>query len=887
MLLAIPISLAGVRTVNDIRNRAAEDILLDFDTDFSSPTAQSVYPGTPYTLEVSLTGDLAPIATVSLGCDTNTCSDVCDGAEHNPPEGLQFNSETNTLFWNRQAVQRIGESWNVTLSATAPSPDNPDNTICVLKTLTLMYQERTENVPPTCTLFLPGKHSTITAGSSTPLKLEARDTDGGISKAVLTVSDENGILEEREWEDETAPQTLFLSKESDPELSFTPQTPGTFYYSAEVTDNEGTSTLCSTEGGSDGPEINIVIPGENGSPVYKTDPYTQSSPGTSLNIGQSYTYIVEAEDPNGDSMDYFIVNNTGWLTFTVNSNEPGKFKGTFTGTPTAAGSYTAGIALHDGAHNHYSTQLWVINVNYPENDVPSVKVTLPPVGTSVEHGQTMRIEWEATDRNLITKFDVYLSTDPQNASASIPLSLGLGYNYNAYLWNVGSTPPGYYYIIVKATDNQTPPATGAGISAAFGISVPAEGVPPVQPVVTGHPTISNLRPGDRSEIEETNPFISADLSAADNATVKKDSIVVRVDDIDVTDLISTEGEDQQTASFMYKPEEPLGLGTHRINVTFEDSSNQTASKSWTFTIVVGEEEEEEEEEPADTISLFGFEIPRRIAVIIGIGIVLLIIALAIPWLFYAAWKGPKEEELPFEPYTPPAPRATGSSILQVKPPIYGNVSGVPGQPVHPTFSQESLSSSHPGSTSLPSEKPSTVPFTDHTITRKENSPVGLPSFRSSGFEERIDSSPIHSESSSPAPFQPPQTPPTNKETNWAQDRTENTAEAQDMQDSADNTEVVETEEDDAYQKLQEALKNISQEEQESSLLPENQENAPPVEPPTSAIQGEKATDNAPPSGIQNENPTSPPTDTPTTTTATQEPQLKPFKPPLTPSDLSR
>jgi hypothetical protein len=644
MILAIPISLVGLQTVNDIRNRAGVETQLDFATDFSSPGITQVLRNIPYQQTLELTGDLAPIATISLGCDPSACGTSCPETTQNPPAGFTLAADGKTLFWEDPISDAITNSWPITVTATSPSPDNPDVFICAVHTFTLEYSSAHNNVSPSCTLLPSPSSGTLPTGIETPLRLEASDPDGGIMEVTATLSNNSGIVESKEWTPDNSPKQVFLDTHSTPSLSFIAQTTGTHTFSAEVTDTEGATSQCEVQGDQ---QINVVIPGENGSPVFTSDPYTQSTPGTALNIGQSYSYTLEANDPDSDTIDYFVINNTGWLTFTVNSTDSGSFRGTFSGTPTAAGSYTAGIALNDGTHNHYSTQLWVINVNYPENDVPVVSITLPPSGTSINNDETMRIEWQATDRNLIERFDVFLTTDPQNASAMIPLVTGLGYNYNSYLWDVGSTPPGYYYVVVHATDNQSPPATGIGISPSFGISVSAQNIPPVQPVVTGHPTITHLTPSDKGEIEKTDPLISADLTAADNATIASDTITIKLDDTDISDLITLQGKDADSGSFMYQPASPLGMGAHRVSVLFEDSSGQTASKTWTFTIVEQQESEDDQEQDtgdSETISLLGFEIPKRIAIIVGVGVVLLIIALAIPWLFYAAWKGAREEE---------------------------------------------------------------------------------------------------------------------------------------------------------------------------------------------------------------------------------------------------
>jgi len=324
MVLAVPISLVGLNSVNDIRNRASEETpLLAFSNDFSSAELTSTYRGIPYSQTLNLTGDLSSIATLSLGCDTVICGTGCPTSPHTPPAGLILGNDGKTLYWENPVSEGETQSWPITVTATSPSPEDPSTTICVSDSFVLNYFEERSNQPPTCTLYPPAQPDTIPSGFAAALRLEARDLDGGIAEATVSFSTEGSVVETRTWTLDDLPTTLFLNKDSSPALVFIPQSAGTYTYAAEVTDSSGATSECEVYGNAG---INVVIPGENGSPVFTSDPYTQSTPGTSLNIGQSYSFTLEANDPDGDSIDYFVVNNTNWLTFTVNDTAPGTFR---------------------------------------------------------------------------------------------------------------------------------------------------------------------------------------------------------------------------------------------------------------------------------------------------------------------------------------------------------------------------------------------------------------------------------------------------------------------------------------------------------------------------------------------------------------------------------
>ncbi|NLE06752.1 MAG: hypothetical protein GX638_18375, partial [Crenarchaeota archaeon] len=620
LLLALPISLIGVNQVNDIRNRAQEEHpLIAIGSNLSEDMYTNAFPGIPYLQEIDVTGEFSLIATIILGCDTTLCGDICNVSAHTPPDGFGLASDGKTIYWENPSPQDGKTSWPITVSAIVPNndPQSKEKYICAAKTFTLSLSEEPPEIPPTCSLHSPKSLGSVPIGSSPSLVLEGADFDSGIAKAEVKLTQENGNTVTYEWEFPENPKTLLLNKDTAPELATTPDNTGIYTISSMVTDSDGITTECESYTDS---HLNIVIPGDNGSPVFTSDPYTDSHPGTNVEVGSSYTYTVEAEDPNGDSIDYYIINNTGWLTFTLNSSDNGKFKGTFSGTPTAPGSYTAVIALNDGFHNHYSVQLWVINVNSLENDTPIVTITSPSGSDIIRQNQETTVQWSVTDNNLITRFDVYITSDPTQRSAWTPLISELGYNYNSYTWNTGNIPVGTYYVVVQATDNQEPAAIGTSVSEAFAI-----GSDPTQPgstdlepetelpdITNTYPLISNITPADKSEIEDTKPLISAELTASDGETINTGSVRLIFDDEDISGLSTLNRGDEPKGSIVYKPGLPLPLGSHKVTLTFEDSAGKTTTKQWTFTIT-GETEDDTEEEDNDIVTIFGVNLPKRTA----------------------------------------------------------------------------------------------------------------------------------------------------------------------------------------------------------------------------------------------------------------------------------
>lgn len=689
LLLAIPIGVVGTQTIQDFRNRAEYNPNLHFENNFESESITKSYIGIPYEVDLKLAGDQADNAEISLGCDEYKCGKKCQNIENNPPEGLDLSDDLSSIIWTNPQKQYGKSSWDLTISAVAEVDENTYE--CSVESYTLTTEEKTSNDPPQCEILFSNKNlDKIPQDFEASFILQGIDLDDGISEASVILSQDGKKVDELKW-DFNNENYVVINKDNDPSLSYVFDQLGSYSISAKMKDASGQSSTCVDSN----KQINIVIPGDNGSPEFTTNPYTQSSPGTSIKVGTQYSYTVEAKDNENDDLDYFIINETGWLSFALNRNENGEFKGTFSGTPSEPGSYTGVIAINDGLHRHYSTQIWVINVDSEANDTPKVNVVLPGAGAVIPQSTSTKIQWDATDSNLIQRFDVYLATNPANESTWHPLAIDLGYNFDSYIWNVGATAPGTYYIVVKATDNQTPAATGIGVSGSFVVSEGGTAQPGQQQqtptddttIPENYPQVKNLRPKDKSKTEERKPLISADISASQDSTIKKGSVQIKLDDNDITESAEIRGEDKAEGSVIYTPQESLNKGNHKVSISFKDNSDKVAQKNWTFEIT---EEKEEEEETQDYITIFGLKIPKRVALIIGIGLALLILAVMIPWLFYAAWKRSVDEDsddfgslgtVSSSPSIPPPSPPSETTPMVMEPSSSFESTGIRTQPV--------------------------------------------------------------------------------------------------------------------------------------------------------------------------------------------------------------
>ncbi len=365
--IAIPATVLGTQKIQDIRNQAAEEeTAIDFATDFNADSVIKAYSGVRYEKTIQLKGYNAKNSTMYLGCDPEKCGTLCNLELHNPPYGLTIGRDSRTVIWDDPKETGGRDSWDITLTAVAPKINDRDEFDCAIQRYTLSLSEKTKNIQPSCSIS-PVQYSLnyIPQNYNQGLILEGQDIDGGIESARVEVIAQNGQTETKAWQFD-GDSSIVINKESSPALLFNMNNLGSYDVNAYVTDTDGIEVECSQDRNI---ELTIVIPGDNGSPEFQTDPYTDSTPDVSIDVGESYRYQAEASDPNSDAIDYFVINDTGWVNFTVTENEPGYFEGLFTGTPSQRGAYTLVLSLNDGYHNHYSTQIWVVDVgNYGTPD---------------------------------------------------------------------------------------------------------------------------------------------------------------------------------------------------------------------------------------------------------------------------------------------------------------------------------------------------------------------------------------------------------------------------------------------------------------------------------------------------------------------------------------
>jgi hypothetical protein len=419
---------------------------------------------------------------------------------------------------------------------------------------------------------------------------------------------------------------------------FTPQTSGKATLSGILTKIGGGSVACQITSpyGIKGLE---VVP-NNRAPEFTSKP-SESIPSQNLETNDRYEYTLVATDEDGDRINYSysFTPRADWLKPTViEDGSGGKLTIKFSGTSDKPASYLANVFIHDGYSQNLRSQSWVINVSPSENDIPIVTIIDPATSLRIDKGTNFKTSWETTDLNHIIGYELFVTNNPANEDTWIAIDQDIPYDKTSYNISTSGLNSGTYKVIVKATDNQDPPAIGKGVSPEVVISTITDTKPETDDkVIINQPQVTNMSPISTEEITDRRVSIRATIVASTNAEINEDSILFNLDDRDISENIKINRISQQEYTLIYQPEKDLDKGLHKAEVIFSDTEELETTKSWNFTI------EEKEERAKDTYIIFGYEIAKNMVHIIGIGVLTVILALFTPFIIFSIWKDDKEQ----------------------------------------------------------------------------------------------------------------------------------------------------------------------------------------------------------------------------------------------------
>lgn len=476
-----------------------------------------------------------------------------------------------------------------------------------------------------CVISLPNVNPyTLEIGQSITVQVDAQLKDSGIAE--LRITDSRGNVIHSETYDD-APISLATS------FKFTPMTSGMVDMLGLLKKVGGGSVACKISSAYD--VLGLKALANNSAPEFTTVS-AGSKPSQDITTGTTYEYTIQAKDIDGDRINYSysFTKGNSWLKPTViEDGSNGNLTIKFQGSTDVAGSYLANVFIHDGYSKHLDAQAWVISVSPSQNDVPLVRIITPYAATSVNQSSPISISWEASDLNLITKYSIYMAENPADEDSWIPINANISAQTNSFLINTSNIPAGAYKIIVRATDNQTPALTGAAISPLVTITGSSNPNNEDDVAVIADPQVTNMTPTTSDTIFNKQVTIKATLIAGTNAEIKDDTVIIKFDDKDITDKVSINKISETEHTIIYQTEEDLTVGLHKVEATFEDTNEKTVDKSWTFTIL-----QDDSQTTDGYVKLFGYQVSQRTLIIIGVGILVVIIAIVAPIIIFSVWK---------------------------------------------------------------------------------------------------------------------------------------------------------------------------------------------------------------------------------------------------------
>lgn len=481
-----------------------------------------------------------------------------------------------------------------------------------------------------CIISFPNVNPySLEVGKSIRIQVDAKFTNSGIKKLEVS-SSEGKVLHSEEFPD--SPLKMGTS------FVFTPEKSGGIDILGMIEKTDGGSAGCKISSPYDIKGLRAIS--SNSSPEFTSNP-TQSKPSQDIKTGTQYEYQLSALDTDGDRINYSysFTPRADWLKpVVIEDGSNGKLAITFRGYTETPASYLANVIIHDGYSKHVRSQSWVISVEQAENDIPKVKILKPEESLRIDAGKSFDTLWEVSDLNHISSFELFMTKNVADEKSWKKVSEPLAYNVLGSSVSTNNLDSGTYKLVVRATDNQTPPKSGFGVSPEIVISGLSDSMPPTDDVVIlGEPQVINMSPSTGDTVSNPRATIKGTLIASEGAEIKESSISFKVDDKDVTDKMKINKISENEYTLIYQPTEDIVDGTHKGEISFEDTEGKEVTKTWDFTV-------NSKGDDSGSYNIFGIEISKRTAFIIGIGILLIIIAICIPVLIAAIWgKGKREE----------------------------------------------------------------------------------------------------------------------------------------------------------------------------------------------------------------------------------------------------
>ncbi|MEP7103426.1 MAG: cadherin repeat domain-containing protein [Candidatus Dojkabacteria bacterium] len=387
----------------------------------------------------------------------------------------------------------------------------------------------------------------------------------------------------------------------------------------------------------------------------------------------SWTYQIQATDPDNDPITYRIVLGVPFLTI---NPQTGLVSTNSVSKALPAGVNRADYNIIVAADDNFAgavTQQFVLTiikdstvgvpsptpVSSPNGTVtnqPSVINILNPKEGEIFSGETNKVAWQASDIDGIQSLVINFGQD--NITWTQVTKFEGDAIPSEYNWDVSKIKDGNYYLQIVVKDNLGNEVIRS--SKLFQINNGANG-----PGQENNPLIINLKPQDNSEVSDRRTEIAGDFIPADGAEIDASSFTIKLNGQE--SVLDCQHDDQK---FSCIPIHDLNDGLNKVVASIKDKLGRETSVEWSFTVTTSAPVSSPAESGnPDVVIILGREIPRNIFNILLIICCIASLLILIPWILYLLWAGRSkgEEEETTETtttfdYTPPVDTTTTSSV---------------------------------------------------------------------------------------------------------------------------------------------------------------------------------------------------------------------------------
>ena len=352
----------------------------------------------------------------------------------------------NTLLVGTDTTYPYSVEWTPTsvanYSLEARATDN-DGNVVASAAVAIPVTDPSSNLP-TVAINSPANGSTVQTNTVSSIIVAASDSDGSVASVQLYIDGKAfGAA------DLIAPYVF----------AWTPTGAGVYTLSARATDNSGnlansaTVTVTAADASSAAPSVSISSP----------------SSGAAVIAGSTVNIVASASDPDGQvaNVQFFV---DGRPQGVADTTEPFVVNW----TPSASGVYALNAVAVDASGNQTTSS--TVNVTVTANGAPTVTLTSPSSGSSVQQGTPITLAANATDADGTIASVQFIANGIQVGSASAP-----PYSVS---WTAQST--GTINLVARATDNSGNRTDSATVS--------------VTAVGNGAPTVAMTYPSTGSTI---------------------------------------------------------------------------------------------------------------------------------------------------------------------------------------------------------------------------------------------------------------------------------------------------------------------------------------------------------------------------------------------------